>query len=83
MMCFPAMLLSAAEQAGMKVPPDPDNFSDHEYPHFRVFCNAQLGRAMTVGEHWENAKIIAAIPEDKIMEVTFPDLLGLGLHIIT
>lgn len=37
MLAFPSMLTSAAEQAGMKFPSDPDDFSPEEFPHFHVF----------------------------------------------
>ena len=83
MMAFPGMLVPAAEQAGMKVPEDPDEFDAEEFPHFQVFCNAQLCRPMTPGEHWENAKVIAEIPDAEIRMLTLPDLIGRGLHVIT
>ena len=79
-MAFPKMLRSAAEKAGMKVPPDTDHFDPKEFPHFQVYCNVQLCRPIRWGEHWENAEIIAAIPKDKIMSVTLTDLLALGLE---
>jgi hypothetical protein len=81
---FPSMLLSPAEEAGMKVPPadfDEKNLDTlkETYPHFFVFCVMQLGRRMPSStSHWENAKIIAAIPDDKIMQVTAADLDDLG-----
>jgi len=83
MLIFPGMLVSAAEKVGMAVPPDPEEFVTEEYPHFRVFCNAQLGRAMNPGEHWDNAEIIAKIPDDEILKVTLEGLIAKGFHIIT
>lgn len=80
MMAFPDMLVGAAEKAGMKVPPNPDDFDPKEYPHFQVFCNAQLCRRMSnMGEHWGNAKIIAAISDEDIFKVSLADLLEMGL----
>lgn len=80
MLAFPGMLVEAAKKVGMKVPEDPDNFDKNKFPHFVVFCNAQLCRPVCYhGEHWDNAKIIAAIPDDKIMEVSLNDLLKEGL----
>lgn len=73
------MLVGAADQAGMKVPPDPEYFSSEEFPHFYVFCAVQLGRRMEPGEHWENAKVIAAIPEEEIRSVTLEKLIDKGL----
>jgi hypothetical protein len=76
MIAFPSMLVPAATDAGMKVPPDPDSFDRLKFPHFQIFCNAQLVRAMTApGEHWENAKKVAKIPDDEIMDITLADLV--------
>lgn len=80
MLAFPGMLVNAAKKAGMKVPPDPDDFDPMKYPHFQVFCNAQLCRPMvSLGEHWNNAELIAAIPKKDIMKVSLADLLEMGL----
>lgn len=67
MLVFAGMIAKAAQDAGMKVPDNPDgDWSPKEYPHFHVFCNVQLARPMvSPGEHWENAKIVAAIPEKR------------------
>lgn len=83
MMVFPGMLVSAAERAGIKVPEDPDNdYDPMEFPHFHLFCCAQLGQSMPyAGVHWDNAKVIASIPEEKIMEVTYEDLKDWGFQI--
>lgn len=73
------MLTSACEKEGIKYPENPNkDYDATEYPHFTVFCNAQLGRAMQPGEHWENAKVIAKISEEDIFEVTVDDLRKLG-----
>ena len=76
MIAFPGMLLAAAEQAGMKCPPDPNDFDAAEFPHFRVFCSIQLGSYP--GEHWENAKVVAAVPDDQILTVTVAGLINRG-----
>lgn len=78
MLAFPTMLVSAAEEAGIKVPPDPDDFDAKAFPHFAVFCNAQLGRPMSAGAHWGNAFVVAKIPDDQIQKITVADLLNLG-----
>lgn len=89
MLAFESMIAAAARDAGMKTPPDSaldhddrpkPGWSPEEYPHFHVFCNAQLARPVEHGEHWDNAKIIAAIPEDKIKTTTFDDLRELGVR---
>jgi hypothetical protein len=78
MIAFPGMLVSAAVRAGIKVPDDPDKFNEvrDQYPHFYVFCVTQLARAMDMGgEHWDNAYIIASIPDDEIMKQSLLDLI--------
>ena len=82
-MAFPGMLVSAAEKAGMQVPPNPNDFDADAYPHFQVYCNVQLCRPMRSGEHWENAEVVAGIPEDKIRTTTLDEMLSLGLHFQT
>lgn len=79
MMCYPGMLVSAAEKAGMKVPKDPDNFDAKVYPHFNIFCNVQLNRAIRWGEHWENAEVVAKIPDGKLKTITLAELIDMGL----
>lgn len=93
MIVFPGMLIAPAAEAGMPHPDfDVDAIdSDDEwqervvkpYPHFAVFCHVQLCRAMTgPTEHWENAKIIAAIPDDEIRTMTFSDLAEAGVRMV-
>lgn len=86
MMCFESMLITAAQKAGMKVPPDKlldkneeESFKKEEYPHFFIYCRLQLGRPIVWGEHWENAEIIAKVPEEKLMKMTLEDFLVLGI----
>lgn len=78
MIVFPSMLFEAAAQAGMKHPEE-DDFKPEDFPHFNVFCNVQLCRPVRWGEHWENAKIIAAIPESELKTLMLQDLLDKGL----
>lgn len=81
MFAFPAMLITAAEGAGMAVPSNPDDFKAADFPHFEVFCNAQLGIPMPYpGVHLENARVIAKIPADHIMKVTTMELVELGFQ---
>jgi len=81
MFAFKGMIANAAEEAGMKVPADADGKWDpKEFPHFNVFCMVQLGCAMYPGEHWNNAKVIASIPDDKIKTATVEDLIEAGYY---
>jgi len=85
MMAFESMLVDAATEAGMKVPPESlldtePSFDKNEYPYFFVFCQLQLGRPIQWGEHWENAKIIASVPLEKLKSMLLEDYLALGLN---
>lgn len=81
MIAFPSMLEQAATDAGIPVPPnsDTDDYDLEAFPRFYLFCVAQLGRPMvSPGAHWENAKVIAALPEDQIKSITYEQLLEKG-----
>ncbi len=84
MFAFPCMLTPAAKRAGMEVPKEFTDqglgFSKEDYPHFAVFCTAQLGRRMLPDDPWINAKIISAIPDDEIKLVTPEQLHTLGFR---
>lgn len=66
-------------------PDTPENINGYDkslYPHWHVFVTIQLGAPMPVPTaHWENAEIIAQIPEDKITTVTAKDLMEMGVAI--
>lgn len=82
MLAFADMLIGPAKEAGMKVPDDVHNYDRSEYPHFLVYCEIQIGRPMPhTDSHWTNAKIIAAIPDDKIKTVNYEDVMELGIEI--
>lgn len=82
MIAFPSMLVNPAKQAGIAVPPDPDNYEPEEFKHFHFFCTAQLGQSMpTPSAHWENAVIIAAIPEAEIKTIIWSQLISLGFAV--
>ena len=82
MLAFPEMIAPAAEEAGIKVPEDLENFDPKEYPHWLVFSKVQLGAPMPhASAHWENAKVVAKVPEDKIKLVTLKELEELGLAV--
>lgn len=84
MFAFPDMLKYAAELAGIKTPENCEDFNPEYYPHFEVFCIMQLGQPMPYpGVHFDNAKIIASIPDDKIKLITGQELLDLGFKVGT
>jgi hypothetical protein len=79
MLAFPGMLVKHAQAAGIKTPPDPEHYSKEEYPHFFVFEACQLGAAMPYPScAFDNAVLIAAIPDDQILNVTYRGLLDKG-----
>jgi hypothetical protein len=82
MIAFAGMLLGAAKEAGMKIPKHPDDdFDRKKFPHFHCFCLLQLGRpCVTPGEHFGNAKIIAKIPEKKLVKMTLEDFIRAGVR---
>jgi hypothetical protein len=84
MLVFASMLENPAKKAGISVPPDPDNFEAEKevFPHFFVFCAMQLGAPMPhASAHWENAKVIAAIPENELKTLSGDDIIGRGFQI--
>lgn len=88
MMAFPSMLFDAADEVKMARPADDwdENLTNEvreAYPHFYCYCLLQLGRAITWGEHWENAKIIATIPMERLKTMQLEDFLAEGLKYST
>lgn len=81
MIAFSSLAVNPAREAGIKIPENLDIFDPNEYPHWAVYCNMQLGRRIpSMTEHWSNAKIIAAIPEDKIKIITRHEIEELGFQ---
>ena len=89
MLVWPSLLIAPAKDAGMPCPEslgakiDEDTeygFSKTEFPHFAVFCKVQLGREMLSDtEHWENAKVVAAVSDEEIKTITIAQLVERGL----
>jgi len=84
MIVFPEMLIPAAKATDMKVPDELDDSClddiKQDYPHFWVFCQIQLCRRMlNWSEHWDNAKVIAAIPEERLKAMTVADFISAGV----
>jgi hypothetical protein len=79
MIASPRLLVAPATEAGIAIPPDTNDYDVPSFPYWHVFCVMQLGTEMpTPNTHFENAKIIASIPDDKIEVVTIEDVLALG-----
>jgi hypothetical protein len=82
MLAFASMLIRPAEAAGIPIPPDLDKFNDEDFIRWNIFCHMQLGQSMpSPGIHWENAKVIAAIPEDKLKTITPREILDMGFAV--
>lgn len=85
MLCFPTMLVSAAEAAGIKIPPsmqqiDEGEYDKSDYPHWTLLCSTQLNRPMTPGEHFENAKIIGTMNEQRVKTITVQECVELHIY---
>lgn len=81
MIAEPAGLVGPAKEAGIAIPEDLEEFDPEEYPHWDAFCTMQLGRPMPNAScHWENAKVIARIPLDKIKTITIREMLNMGFQ---
>jgi hypothetical protein len=88
MIALATMLVGPAEDAGIEVPPELKNESGKEewdaekYPRFTLFASAQLGQPMpSPTSHWDNAKVIAAIPEAKLKKITMKQLISRGFEV--
>jgi hypothetical protein len=82
MIALPEILIGPAREAGMKVPKDVWKFDPNLFPHFAVYLNAQMGVPMpSPTSHWHNAKVIAQVPDDKIVNVTMDQLEEMGFEI--
>lgn len=83
MLAFASMLLSAADEAGIKHPPedqvDEMSYDRDQYPHWHVLCVTQLSRPMVHGEHFENAVALSKISEDALKTMTINDLREAGV----
>ena len=81
MIAFAFLLEEPARQAGIPVPKNSDCFNAEKFPRFELFCKAQLGRAMmSANEHWENAKVIAGLPEEVLKTITPEGLRAAGFQ---
>lgn len=84
MIAFSELLTEPAKQAGIPIPDDVKNFENYKdsHPHFFLFCIMQLGQPMPYpSAHWDNACVIAEIPEKDIATLTITQILNLGFNI--
>lgn len=82
MIAFEGLLVAPAEAAGIKVPPDPEEYDPKEFVHFHVFCNVQLGANMPGPEApLVNAQIIAELTEAEARKITMFQLIARGLAV--
>ena len=80
MIVHPGLLVNPAKESGIAVPDDLRDYDPEQYPHWDVFMFAQLGRPMpSANSHFENAKLIGAVEDDRIKEMTAASLLQLGV----
>lgn len=83
MIAFPTILATFAEQAGIPVPPDPDQFLEvkEQYPQFAVYCLLQLGTSMpNETSARTNADVIASIPVEEVTTLTLTDFEARGFE---
>lgn len=84
MLAFPEMLVPAAVETGIKVPnfDKSREWDSEKYVYFTVFANVQIGAPMPrPTSHWNNARVIAAVPDDKIKTISLEGLIAMGLEI--
>ena len=82
MLAYAGMLIDAAQKAGIATPLNPEKFIANEYPYFKVFKIAQLGQPMPYPTvHYDNAKVVAAVPESEIKTITIEKLIKRGFKI--
>lgn len=82
MKALPEMIAPAAREAGIKLPPDLENFDPKEYPHWKVFSAMQLGQPMPYPSvDWDNAKVVAKLTEEEAKTVTPEQLMAAGFQI--
>lgn len=81
MIALAEMLVEPAKKAGMRVPRDIHKCDKRKYPHWHVFCVVQLGRFMpSPTSHWQNAEVIAKIPDARIRRMSLAELVAAGVQ---
>lgn len=76
------MVITAAKKAGISIPNHPDDLEGYKaetYPHWHVYTLLQLNAPLPYsGVHFSNARVVASIPENKIVTFTLKNLLEEG-----
>jgi hypothetical protein len=68
-------LVHAAQEAGIKLPPNVYTFSKSEFPHWSLLCDCQLDRPLPDAKaHYRNALVIASISDDTIQGIGYNDI---------
>ena len=84
MLILPSLLIGAATEAGIEMPPEDQlataSYDRNKYPYWHVLCITQLNRPMSPGEHFENAKNLVKIPIAELMAMTIEQLQAAGCN---
>lgn len=80
MFIFPGMYHPHIKDSNLKMPADFDNYDPAEYPHFHLFLMAHTRMAFDPTDLEYNANIIAEIPKDRLKEISFKNLMELGIR---
>lgn len=81
MIAFVELLEEPARQAGIKVP-EADKWKKEDFLRWHIFISAQLGQSMPSPScHWENAKVVAAIPEGELKTINLKQLYERGFQV--
>ncbi len=68
------LLVSVAQQAGMQVPENLEQFDTYQFPYWTIFWMLQGDRPfMSWREPLRNAEIINGIPYDKLIHMNWED----------
>lgn len=65
---------------GISVPDDVEaKYNPEMYPHWHVYLCMQIGAPMPHPRaHWDNAKIIAGIPAERLKMMSYADIIEAG-----
>ena len=82
MFAFPEMIAPMAEQVGIKVPNELDNYDPNEYVAWHVFSTIQLGASVPYhSAPWDNAAIISAISEEELKVMLWENFELAGIRV--
>jgi hypothetical protein len=78
MIVFASALKFHAQNVGMRVPEDVQDYDALQFPHWYVYCLLQLGRPIVGDSVARNARIIADIPHNRIEKISYNEIVDLG-----